>query len=113
MVWHGYVEERAISDVGRKKDGAALRLQRTPEAVLNTPEDVSDWINRKAVEVAKGADQAASAKNALMVQHGPAYRGVASKGGSAYATVHVSRTDVVDICAEITEVVDGGPAAGR
>lgn len=104
MVWHGYVEHHTINADGRKKDGAELRLHAEPEEVLRSPEEVADWIVRRSAELAKGADEDGRRKNGLMIQHSQAYRGAAARGGSAYATVHVSRTEVIDVCAEITEV---------
>jgi ribosomal protein L37AE/L43A len=100
VIWQGYVERHSASGGARKGFGSAARLAREPEAILHSPEEVAAWIVRRAAELSTVADQDAAAKNALVIRHAGAYRGAAARGGSAYATVHLSRTGVADICAE-------------
>jgi hypothetical protein len=112
MIWHGYTERHAIDEPNRRRDGAARRLGQTPEAVLHSPREVADWIVRRAAELAKSADDDGRRRNALLVRHSPAYRSAAQRGVSAYTTVHVSRTAVIDVCAEIARGSDDSCPAG-
>ncbi|MGH3429140.1 MAG: hypothetical protein ACRDQZ_16495 [Mycobacteriales bacterium] len=101
--WNGYVERRDMTDAGRKRDGQHVRLACEPEITLSSPEEVSSWISRKLVELAKSADADAQAKNKLMTHPDNVYRSTAKQGRSVYASVHVTRTEVLDLCAELKE----------
>ncbi|APU17196.1 MULTISPECIES: hypothetical protein [Actinoalloteichus] len=99
-MWHGYVEKHALTDSGRKRDGVDARRAREPQVVLNSPEEVSDWISRTRIMLAKDADPAAQAKNALMLSDQKTYLSAARKGGSVYSSVQATQTETWDICAE-------------
>lgn len=99
-MWLGYLEQHTIGADGRKRLGASARLARESEVVLDNPRDVAGWISRRVAELSTMADRDGSAMNALLVRHDGAYRGTAARGGSVYATVHLSRGRVADVCAE-------------
>lgn len=101
--WNGYVERHNITDADRKLNGQYARLAREPEITLSSPEEVSNWISRKLVELAKSADADAQTKNNLMTHPDNVYRSTAKQGRSVYTSVHVTRTEVFDVCAELKE----------
>jgi hypothetical protein len=104
--WSGYVERHNITDADRKLNGRHERLARDPEITLFSPEEVSSWISRKLVELAKSADVDAQAKNNLMPHPDNVYRSTAKQGRSVYASVHVTRTEVFDVCVELKELAN-------
>jgi hypothetical protein len=104
--WSGYVERRNITDADRKLNGQHARLAREPEITLFSPEEVSNWISRKLVELAKSADTDAREKNNLITHSESVYRSTAQQGRSVYASVHVTRTEVFDVCAELKELAN-------
>ncbi|MGH3828496.1 MAG: hypothetical protein ACRDQX_15195 [Pseudonocardiaceae bacterium] len=99
--WNGYVERRDMTDADRKRNGQHARLGREPEITLSSPEEVSNWMSRKLAELAKSADAEAQAKNKLMTHPDNVYRSTAKQGRSVYTSVHVTRTEVFDVCAEL------------
>lgn len=104
--WNGYVERHNITDADRKLNGQHARLAREPEITLSSPEEVSNWISRKLVELAKSADADARTKNNLMTHHDNVYRSTAKQGRSVYTSVHVTGAEVFDVCAELKEPAD-------
>lgn len=101
--WNGYVERHDMTDTDRKLNGRQARLAREPEITLSSPEEVSNWISRRLVELAKSADADAQAKNNLVNHPDNVYRSAARQGRSVYASVQVSRTEVFDVCVEFKE----------
>jgi hypothetical protein len=101
--WNGYVERHDITDADRKLNGRHARLAHESEVTLSSPEEVSNWISRKLVELVKSADADAQAKNRLMTRPDNVYRSTAKQGRSVYTSVHVTRTEVFDVCAELKE----------
>ncbi|MBV8539561.1 MAG: hypothetical protein JO063_06200 [Pseudonocardiales bacterium] len=101
--WNGYVEHHDMIDADRKLDGRHARLAREPEITLSSPEEVGNWISRKLVELARLADADAQMKNKLMTHPDNVYRSAAKQGRSVYTSVHVTRTEVFDVCAELEE----------
>lgn len=112
LVWHGYVERHAISDARRKPDGAT-RTARAPEVELATPDRVADWLARRATEIGRTAEPNARRLNALTGNPWSVNRGVAAKGRSVYATVHVGPGRVIDLCAEVVRPTDPGEPTER
>jgi hypothetical protein len=99
-MWHGYVERHELSGAGRKQDGAATRTTREPEVVLHTADEVAEWMERTRSVLAKDADEDAQRKNGLLTAPDKTRRGVARQDRSVYATVHATRDEVWDVCAE-------------
>jgi transcriptional regulator with XRE-family HTH domain len=107
MTWRGYVERHAISDPGRKRDGTG-RVAAEPEEHLNTPDEVADWISRRAAEIDKTAEPNARRLNALKASPWSIHRSVAARGRSVYASSHVAPGHVVDLCAQVVRAKDFG-----
>jgi hypothetical protein len=61
--WNGYVERHNITDADRKLNSQHARLAREPEITLSSPEEVSNWIIWRLVELTKSADAEAQTKN--------------------------------------------------
>lgn len=101
--WNGYVERHDMIDADRKLNGQHARLAREPEVTLFSPEEVSTWMSRKIVELAKLADADAQMKNKLMAHPDNVYRSTAKQGRSVYTSLHVTRSEVFDVCAELEE----------
>ena len=101
--WNGYVERHDMIDADRKLNGQRTRLAREPEITLSSPEEVGNWMSRKLVELAKLADADAQMKNKLMTHPDNVYRSTAKQGRSVYTSVHVTRSEVFDVCAELKE----------
>lgn len=101
--WNGYVELHNMDDVDRKLNGQHTRLTREPEITFFSPEEVTMWMSRKLVELAKSADVDAQTKNKLMTHPDNVYRSTAKQGRSVYASVHSTRTEVFDLCVELQE----------
>ena len=104
--WNGYVELHNMDDADRKLNGQHTRLAREPEVVLFSPEEVSTWMSRKLVELAKSADADAQTKNKLMTHPDNVYRSTAKQGRSVYASLHSTRTKVFDVCVELQELAN-------
>lgn len=100
VVWRGYTEPHAISNVGRKLDGTA-RLAATPEVELGTPADVADWISCRAAQISTTAHPHARRLNARKITPWSVHRSVAATGRSVYTSVHIAPGRVVDVCAEV------------
>lgn len=109
-MWRGYVERRNVHDEGRKREGVAARLDTSPVAVLESPDEVADWVTGQLAQLGKDADQWAQEKNGLVLQPANVLRSTARKQSSVYATVRASRDEVWDVCAEI--VADDSCPAG-
>ncbi|HEX5407200.1 MAG TPA: hypothetical protein VFX16_33400 [Pseudonocardiaceae bacterium] len=112
--WLGYIEEHELTDTDRRAEGRAARLANTPAAVLSTPDEVAQWITAEMAHQNKRADEDARQVNGLMGDRSSVNRSVAVKGSSVYATVRISSTITVDLCAEI-QASDGcsSPARAR
>lgn len=100
LKWHAYAEPHQLVDPGRKLDGAADRVNRSPDAVLHTPDEVADWIARHTVLLAKDADADGRRLQGLMADTIRLNASTAARGLSTYASVRLSLTDVVDLCVE-------------
>ncbi|HEX3650219.1 MAG TPA: hypothetical protein VHV49_17460 [Pseudonocardiaceae bacterium] len=68
---------------------------------LTTPDEVAQWITAQAVLQTKQADDAARQRNSLIGDRSSVNRSVAAKGGSVYASLHLSGSRMVDLCVEI------------
>lgn len=99
--WHAYAEQRELTDKGRRADGRDERLERTPDAVLSSPEEVASWMSAQTALLTKKADAEGRSWNALSGDRGSISRGTAAKGRSVYSTVRLSTTTTVDLCAEV------------
>jgi hypothetical protein len=99
--WNGYVERHNITDADRKLNGQHARLAREPEITLSSLEEASNWISRRLVELAKSADADAQTKNNLMAHLDNVHRSIAKQGRSFYTSVHVTQTEVFDLCVEL------------
>lgn len=106
--WFAYAEPHRLADGGRKLAGSAERIGRAPDDVLLTPQAVADWIARATARLAKDADPDGRRLQGLMVDSTRLNASIAARGRSTYASVRLSLTDVVDLCAE---AVPSGPRA--
>jgi hypothetical protein len=108
--WLGYVEEHDIADDDRRGEGRAQRLTRPPEAVLTTPDEVAAWVSAQIAHHGGRADHDARQRNSLIGDRSSVNRSVAAKGGSVYASLHLSGSLMVDLCVEI-QASDGCSSA--
>jgi hypothetical protein len=109
-MWQGYVERRDVRDGDRKRAGAEARKATPSVAVLQSPDEVADWMRAQLLEVGKEADDWAQKQNELLLHPANVHRSTARKGSSVYASIRVSREQVVDVCAEIVSEDDSCPA---